>query len=109
MRWAVDEKVRLPVETVAEVNVPVFAAVPPIAGGDDRSSVPPSVRFPVEVTVPLSDIPLTVPVPLTDVTVPPLFEEAIVMLPLPFVMLILEPAVSVALLNVFPLELPIRS
>lgn len=31
MRWAVDEKVRLPVETVAEVNVPAAADEPPIA------------------------------------------------------------------------------
>jgi hypothetical protein len=32
--------------------------------------VPPSVRLPVEVTVPLSVSPLTVPVPPTEVTVP---------------------------------------
>ena len=50
----------------------VFAVVPPIAGGLDKSNVPPKVRFPVVVTVPLSDIPETVPVPLTLVTVPPL-------------------------------------
>jgi hypothetical protein len=52
------------------VPVIVLAAVPPIAGGLDRSNVPPSVKLPLEVTVPLKDIPLTVPVPLTDVTVP---------------------------------------
>ncbi len=52
--------------------VPVIAAgvVFPITGGLDKSSVPPSVKLPVEVTVPLSDIPETVPVPLTLVTVP---------------------------------------
>ena len=33
-------------------------------------SVPPSVREPEEVTVPVRVIPFTVPVPLTDVTVP---------------------------------------
>jgi hypothetical protein len=52
------------------VNAPVFAAVEPIAGGLDKSSVPPKVRLPELVTVPLSDKPLTVPVPPTLVTVP---------------------------------------
>ena len=33
-------------------------------------SVPPKVRVPVDVTVPVSVIPLTVPVVATDVTVP---------------------------------------
>lgn len=55
---------------VRVVNLPVFAAVPPIAGGDDKSSVPPSVKLPVVVTVPDSEIPETVPVPLTLVTDP---------------------------------------
>ena len=32
--------------------------------------MPPSVRFPVDVTVPVSVMPLTVPVPPTEVTVP---------------------------------------
>ena len=52
--------------------VPVIAAgvVPPIAGGADKSSVPPSVKLPVLVTVPVSVNPLTVPVPPTLVTVP---------------------------------------
>ena len=48
----------------------VFAVVPPIAGGADKSNVPPNVKLPVVVTVPLREIPETVPVPLTDVTVP---------------------------------------
>lgn len=52
------------------VNAPVDGAVPPIAGGEDRSSVPPNVRLPVVVTVPVRVRPLTVPVPLTLVTVP---------------------------------------
>jgi hypothetical protein len=52
------------------VNAPVFAAVEPIAGGLDKSSVPPKVKLPELVTVPLSDRPLTVPVPPTLVTTP---------------------------------------
>ena len=51
-----------------------FGAVPPIAGGDDKSKVPPSVRFPVDVTVPDKLMPLTVPVPDTLVTVPTLID-----------------------------------
>ena len=53
-----------------EVNAPAAGVVPPIAGGDERSSVPPSVRLPEDVTVPVSVKPLTVPVPPTLVTVP---------------------------------------
>ena len=70
-----------PTYFVAVIVVPVMAAgvVPPIAGGLDKSNVPPSVRLPVDVTVPLSDMPDTVPVPLTDVTVPCGF-AAVVML-----------------------------
>ena len=37
-----------------------------------KDNVPPKVRFPVDVTVPLKVNPLTVPVPLTLVTVPTL-------------------------------------
>jgi hypothetical protein len=52
--------------------VPVIAAaaVPPIAGGLERSNVPPNVRLPDDVTVPVKVKPLTVPVPPTLVTVP---------------------------------------
>jgi hypothetical protein len=52
--------------------VPVIAAgaVPPIAGGEDRSKLPPNVKLPDDVTVPLNEIPLTVPVPETLVTEP---------------------------------------
>jgi hypothetical protein len=57
----------LNVNMVAETAA---AAVPPMAGGLDRSSVPPSVKLPLLVTVPLRLSPLTVPVPPTDVTVP---------------------------------------
>ena len=52
------------------VPVIVFGVVPPIAGGLDKSKVPPNVKLPEVVTVPVRVIPLTVPVPLTDVTVP---------------------------------------
>ena len=58
------------VEAVKVVNAPVFAVVPPIAGGADKSKVPPKVRLPEVVTVPVKVKPLTVPVPLTEVTVP---------------------------------------
>jgi hypothetical protein len=62
----------VPVATVdvTVVNLPVLAVVPPIAGGLDKSSVPPKVKLPELVTVPVKVKPLTVPVPLTDVTVP---------------------------------------
>jgi hypothetical protein len=53
------------------VPVMAFAVVPPIAGGADKSKVPPRVRFPLVVTVPVKVRPLTVPVPPTLVTVPP--------------------------------------
>ena len=59
-----------PVVAVIVVPLIVFSVVPPIAGGADKSNVPPKVRFPLEVTVPLKLSPDTVPVPLTDVTVP---------------------------------------
>jgi hypothetical protein len=52
------------------VNAPVDAVVDPIAPGLTRLSVPPSVRLPDVVTVPVKVNPLTVPVPLTEVTVP---------------------------------------
>jgi hypothetical protein len=55
---------------VTVVNLPVDAVVPPIAGGLDKSSVPPKVKLPELVTVPDKLIPETVPVPLTLVTVP---------------------------------------
>jgi hypothetical protein len=52
------------------VPATVLGVVPPIAGGLDRSNVPPSVKLPEDVTVPLRLIPDTVPVPLTLVTEP---------------------------------------
>ena len=53
---------------VSVVKVPAAAAVPPIAGGLLKSNVPPRLKFPLLVTVPLSVIPLTVPVPPTLLT-----------------------------------------
>jgi hypothetical protein len=52
--------------------VPVIAAgaILPITGGLDKFKVPPKVRLPVVVTVPVRVRPLTVPVPLTLVTEP---------------------------------------
>ena len=41
-----------------------------MAGGDTKLNVPPSVKLPDEVTVPVKVNPLTVPVPATEVTVP---------------------------------------
>ena len=52
------------------VNAPVLGVVEPIAGGDTRLNVPPRVKLPDVVTVPVKVKPLTVPVPLTEVTVP---------------------------------------
>jgi hypothetical protein len=68
----------------------VFGVVPPITGGADKSKVPPRVRLPVVVTVPLSDIPETVPVPLTLVTVPPLDGLVFVTVSTPFTDLPIE-------------------
>ena len=55
---------------VIVVPVIVLAVVPPMAGGADKSRVPPRVKLPELVTVPDKLMPETVPVPLTDVTVP---------------------------------------
>ena len=69
--------------------------MPPITGGLDKSNVPPRVRLPLEVTVPLSDIPDTVPVPLTDVTVPPDDGLVLVIVKLGYVPLVLIPVPAV--------------
>lgn len=51
------------------VNAPVLAVVEPMAGGLDRSNVPPSVTVPLDVMgPPVSVIPLTVPDVFTKVT-----------------------------------------
>ena len=61
------------------VAAPDVLPVPPLAIGRvpvtwevklTPDSVPPKVKLPELVTVPVNVIPLTVPVPLTDVTVP---------------------------------------
>jgi hypothetical protein len=86
-----------PTYFVAVIVVPVIAAavVPPIAGGLDKSKVPPKVRLPLEVTVPLSDIPETVPVPPTLVTVPPLDGLVLVIVKLGYVPLVDIPVPAV--------------
>lgn len=67
--------------------MPLIAAgvVPPIAGGLDKSNVPPSVKLPLDVTVPVKVIPLTVPVPDTLVTVPCGFAAVVIAVTLPYV------------------------
>jgi hypothetical protein len=57
---------------VAEIVVAatVLGVVFPIDGGLERSKLPPKVRLPDDVTVPLRLMPDTVPVPPTLVTVP---------------------------------------
>ena len=65
--------------TMVALTPAVEVPVPPLAIGRmpltcvvklTPLSVPPSVKLPAEVTVPVSVMPLTVPVPPTDVTVP---------------------------------------
>ena len=75
----------MPTNLVAVMVVPVIAAgvVPPIAGGLDKSKVPPRVKLPLEVTVPLREIPDTVPVPLTLVTVPCGFDAVVTLVTRP--------------------------
>ena len=58
------------VDAVSVVNAPVLGVVDPIAGATARLNVPPSVKLPDDVTVPVKVKPLTVPVPATEVTVP---------------------------------------
>ena len=65
--------------------------------------------MPEDVTVPDRVMPLTEPVPPTEVTVPPGLDDAMVIEPLPLVMVMFEPAVKVALLSVLPDELPISN
>jgi hypothetical protein len=78
---------------VAVIVVPVIAAgvVLPITGGLDRFRVPPNVKLPLVVTVPVSVRPLTVPVPPTEVTVPPLDGAVLVIVKLGYVPLVLMP------------------
>lgn len=72
-------KVGLVERTLLPEPVDVVTPVPPLATGKvpvtcvvklTFESEPPSVRLPVDVTVPVKVMPLTVPVPLTEVTVP---------------------------------------
>ena len=59
-------------------------------------SVPPSVKEPEEVTVPVRVMPFTVPVPDTEVTVPPVPVAAMVMPPELLVMVTPLPCVKFA-------------
>ena len=79
--------VPLPTNTLPATKDALF--VPPFATGRvpvtwevrlTPDSVPPSVKLPDEVTVPVRVMPLTVPVPPTEVTVPPVPVAAIVWL-----------------------------
>jgi hypothetical protein len=99
------------------VPVEVVTPVPPLATGrvpvtcDVRFTpvrAPPRVRFPLDVTVPDNVIPFTVPVPPTEVTVPDTV-DAMVMEPVPFVMEMPVPCVSVAFVSVLPVVLPISN
>ncbi len=63
---ALAENVVPPVPPLATGSVPVTCVL-----RSTPESVPPSVREPLEVTVPVRVMPLTVPVPDTLVTVPP--------------------------------------
>ena len=67
------------------MSVIAAGVVPPIAGGLDKSNVPPSVRLPLDVTVPDNEIPLTVPVPDTLVTVPCGFDAVVMAVTRPYV------------------------
>jgi hypothetical protein len=60
----------LPV-ALSVVNAPVLGVVEPIGGGLTKLSVPPKVKLPDVVTVPVKVKPLTVPVPDTLETVAP--------------------------------------
>ena len=76
-----------------DVNVPVvplivLGVVAPIAGGLLKSSVPPSVILPLDVTVPVKVKPLTVPVPLTDVTVPCGLAAVVMLVTRPYVSIV---------------------
>ena len=77
------------------VPVTALGVVPPIAGGEDKLSVPPNVRLPLEVTVPLSEMPETVPLPLTEVTVQPRDGAVLVIVKLGYVPLVLMPVPAV--------------
>jgi hypothetical protein len=92
----------MPLVAFKTVPFTVFGAVPPIAGGLDKSNVPPSVKLPEDVTVPLRLIPETVPVPLTLVTVPdPLLLKVVqsVLVRYPFT---LPVAAGIAIVGVVP-------
>ena len=91
------------------VNAPLLGVVFPIVGGLARLKVPPRVRFPLDVTVPLRVIPLTVPVPLTLVTVPPLDGLVLVIVIAPELLVTEIPVPAVNVDSVNPVPLPISN
>ena len=99
--WTFDAVPRPRAVAAAEA---VVAPVPPLA----TASVPLSVSVPdVVIGEPLNVRPVVPPDAATDVTVPLPPEAAMLIVPLPFVIVMPEPAVSVALVR--PLPLPISS
>lgn len=92
--------------TVLPVPVEVVTPVPPLA----TASVPAKVIVPDPVIGPPDVVkPVVPPDTATDVTVPPLLLALMVIAPGPFVMLMLVPAINVALVSVLPVEFPISS
>lgn len=84
----------------------LVAPVPPFA----IASVPPSVNVPVVVIgEPVNDRPVVPPDAATEVTVPPPAVDAMEIPPALFVMVMPEPAVNVALVNVLPVLLPMSN
>jgi hypothetical protein len=82
------------------------APVPPLA----TARVPPSVIVPDPVIGPPEVVkPVVPPLTSTDVTEPPPAVDAMVIVPLPFVTVMPDPAVSVALVRVLPVLLPISN
>jgi hypothetical protein len=84
----------------------LVAPVPPFA----ITSVPPTVSVPeVVIGEPVKVRPVVPPDAATEVTVPPPAVDAMEIPPALFVMVMPEPAVNVALVNVLPVLLPMSN
>lgn len=117
--WLVESAVARPVSDVISLFAPepaaprvslapeaLLAPVPP----DAIARMPPRVSVPeVEMGEPVNVRPVAPPDAATDVTVPPPAVDAIVISPAPFVMVMPEPAVSVAFVSVLPVLLPMSN